>query len=149
MYRNNINDNFVAELRNSYNADFIIDEFENPDKINDWVNEKTYEMIPNILDKISPDFVLGLANALAIDVEWNSPFDCSSTSSEKFSNGKKTYKVEMMHNTYDTNAKYFETNNAKGIILPYAKDNTTQLEFVSILPKNNLKTYIDNLVKTA
>ena len=95
-------------------------------------------MIPKILDTMSKDFVLGLANAIAIDVKWKSEFECINTTSEKFND---KINVEMMHKLYSSNAKYFENDKSKGIIIPY-KDN---LEFVGILPNTDVNTYINNL----
>ena len=77
--KDNISKDYINKLQTSYRSDLIYDVFDTPDKINNWVNEKTYKMIPKILDDMSKDFVLGLANALAIDVEWRMPFDCSKT----------------------------------------------------------------------
>ena len=117
-------------------------------------------MIPKILDEISADFVMGLANAVAIDVEWESQFECVNTRSEEFtkSDGKKI-DVEMMHKTYEGgNTKYFETEDAQGVVIPYSsydKDGKdeydskesefTQLEFVGILPNGTVDEYIEGL----
>ena len=37
--------------------------------------EKTFNMIKDPINDLSSDFVLGIANAIAIDVEWKSKFD--------------------------------------------------------------------------
>ena len=91
------------------NSEIIYDEFTSPEKINNWVNDKTYKMIPSILDSIPEDFVLGLANAIAIDVDWANDFECTSTRSKEFTkeDGSKI-DVSMMHQG-DTYAKYFDT----------------------------------------
>lgn len=156
-YRSKIKDEFKNNLVKEYNSDILYDKFKTPDVINNWVNKQTDGMIERLLDDIDPDFVFGLANALAIDVEWQSPFDCSLTRSEEFkkADGSKI-NVEMMHNTYkNKDFKYLESDDAKGIILPYVSydketgkidyDKESNLEFVGILPNQDVNTYIDNL----
>ncbi len=156
-----VNDSYYEKLK-EYDAELIFDPFNSPDKINSWVKEHTYGMIPSILDDISKDFVMGIANAVAIDVEWESQFECQNTSSEEFTkaDGSKM-KVEMMHATYDRgNTKYFETEGAKGVIIPYQEYDKngkskydsdekefTQLEFVGILPDGKVNDYIEGLTK--
>ncbi len=135
-------------LKNKYQADFLVDEFTSPKVINDWVNEKTNKMIPKILDTISSDFVLGLANAIALDVKWQSEFECNNTISNPFMkvDGSKI-NVEMMHQTYrdGSNVKYLVKDDLKGIILPYREDESGEkLEFIALMP-NDLSQYIEEL----
>ena len=146
-YKKDIKDEYYSLIKTNYNADMIYDDFATPDVINDWVNQKTDGMIPSILDDISSDFVLGLANALAIDVKWQSQFECEMTRSQEFTklDGTK-YNVEMMHQLYESGvAKYFVNDDAKGVVLPYASTSDSRLEFVGILPKNDVSLYIESL----
>ena len=156
-YKKYIKNDFTNNLQKNYQADVILDRFTSPAKINQWVNQHTYKMIPKILDEISKDFVLGLANAIAIDVEWITPFDCDRTEKETFTKtNQEKMQVEMMHQTLEGNAYYFETNESKGIILPYKSYNEkgeedyqegTSLEFVGILPNTDSKSYIEGLTR--
>lgn len=68
-FKDNINQNYIDTLNNTYNAQVVYDDFKNPKKINNWVSNKTYNLINNLYDNISDqDFIL--ANALGIDMEW-------------------------------------------------------------------------------
>ena len=164
MYKDQIEKEFTKNIKTKYNGEILYDEFTTPKVINDWVNEKTNGMIDKILDQVEPNFCLGLANALAIDVEWDSPFECTSTRSQEFTkqDGKKI-DVEMMHQTlkYDSH-KYLENDNATGVIIPYKKyfntettdfkseedyEKTDNLEFIGILPKSDANSYINMLTK--
>ena len=93
-------------------------------------------------------FVLGLANAIALDVKWQSEFECNNTREEKFNlinNQNKS--VEMMHKTYHNgDAKYLKNDEVTGIILPYEESDNVNLEFMAIMP-NDLDTYINNLTQ--
>ena len=149
-YKDLIEDKFKTTLVSKYSSEVIVDDFTSPKVINDWVKDKTKGMIDKVIDTISPNFVLGIANAIAIDVEWEEPFTCNNTTGDEFTkidNSKS--KVEMMHATYDgTGYKYFETENAKGAILPYKKVGNEELEFVGIIPNKDVNTYLSNLTTT-
>ena len=100
-------------------------------------------MIDKILDEIDDDFVLGLANAIAIDVKWNSEFECNNTYEEIFTNKQnKKIGVEMMHQTFKSSSSYLENDNVKGIIIPY--EEKTGLEFIGLLPQKDIDEYIYN-----
>ena len=148
-YKSYINKDFLNNLANNYSSEMLYDKFKTPDVINKWVNEKTNEMIPKLLNRMSPDFVLGLANALAIGVKWQDEFETTDTYKENFKNNKKTTEVDMMHKTYKTeDFKYFKTDNAQGIILSYEEKDGIQLEFVGILPNHDLYDYINKFDET-
>ena len=156
-YKEYVKDTYYKNLKDNYNSEILYDEFITPDVINNWVNEKTNKMIPKILDKMDPNFVLGIANAIAIDVKWDSSFNCNATTSEVFTKIDNTkIKVEMMHKTLESSEyKYLNSANATGVVIPYKKynsktgeedyENGRNLEFIGILPKGNIKEYINNL----
>ena len=143
MYKSVIESSFEKELKNKYNSTVLYDKFKTPKVINEWVKESTDGMIEKILDNIDPEFVLGLANAIAIDVKWSNEFECESTTSEQFDTSNNTMNVEMMHQTYMSGVKYIDEDNIKGITIPY-KEN---LEFIALLPSENLKNYVNNLTR--
>ena len=148
-FKNIIEDKFTQTLKSKYSSDVLVDAFETPEVINNWVKENTKGMIDKILDDMSKDFVLGIANAVAIDVEWESPFECQNTRSAEFTKADGTkMNVEMMHNTYSSSSyKYFKTDSATGVIIPYKSVEKEELEFVGILPNKDVKTYISKLSK--
>lgn len=141
-FKNYVEKTFYDNLKLKFNSEVLYDEFKTPQVINNWVEKNTDGMIKKILNNMSDDFVLGLANAIAIDVEWQSKFECIGTRSEEFtkSDGSKI-NVEMMHNTYKSQYfKYFDYDDIKGIVLPYENN----LEFIGIIP-NDINEYINNL----
>ncbi len=142
-YQKFIEKDFINNLKNKYKSEVLVDEFKTPKIINNWVNKNTDGMIKKILDEMDDSFVLGLANAIAIDVKWDNEFECVNTKKEKFTTiDNKKIDVSMMHNTYTyENVSYIKSDNAKGIILPYERD--TKLEFIGILPNEDMSTYID------
>ena len=159
VYKNDISPNYVNKIKNNYFADILYDPFNTPDKINDWINEKTYKMIPKVIDSLSSDFVLAIANAIAIDVEWKNKFECNNTRRETFTKKDNTkMDTAMMHSENDI--AYIENDNAKGIIKDYAiynkqtgervyeeNNNTVSLEYIAIMPNDNIDNYINKLDK--
>lgn len=144
LYKKDISNKYVKGLKNDYSADVIYDEFKTPKVINDWVNNKTDKMIPVLLDQVDSNFVLAIVNALAINEEWENSFECEKTIKDTFTKKDgSTIKVAMMNGT--NNGTYFETDNAKGVVLPYKSKNDKEgLEFIAILP-NDIDSYINNL----
>ena len=148
-FKDKVKKEYYDILKKTYEAEIKYDEFETPKVINDWVNEKTNGMIDKILDTIDNNFIMGLASALAIDVKWQNQFECDLTWEEEFTklNGEKI-KAEMMHQTYKyENYKYVETKDAKGIIIPYEKEENSnvELEFVGLIPNSDVNTYVNSL----
>ena len=100
---------------------------------------------------------MGIANAVAIDVEWQHEFECIDTTNKEFTKiNNEKYEVAMMHNTYENgeDVKYFETETEKGVVIPYKKYNSkgeeayldgNNLEFVGIFPNDNVKDYVSNI----
>ena len=140
IYDNVIENSFKKELKEKYNSEILYDEFKTPNVINTWVDKSTDGMIKKVIDTISEDFVLGLANAIAIDANWSSQFECNYTTSEKFTRlPGKSMSVEMMHQTYNYDAKYFIGDDYKAVLLPYQEN----LEFIGILPNRSVENYIN------
>ncbi len=167
-YKSDINNTFISALQTKYASDLMFDKFETPKKANDWISEKTYKMIPEAIGELSTDFVLGVANTIAIDVEWKNPFECYNTKSEKFTKIDNTkMNTAMMHGENDV--YYIENDNAKGIVKDYKiydtktnevvweeNENTVALEYIAILPNKDITEYLktfnanelNNLLKT-
>ena len=68
-FKGSIKKTYTDTLLNKYNASVVYDSFNSPDVINAWVKSNTFDLISNIFDDVNEfDFIL--ANALAIDMEW-------------------------------------------------------------------------------
>ncbi len=97
--------------------------------INNWVDEKTEGMIPNILDKIPEDVVMYLVNALAFEAEWQDIYSKTQVSDGKFTlEDGSIQNVEFM---YNEEGRYIETENATGFIKNYSG---RKYAFAALLP---------------
>ena len=117
---------FGAECRKApFNTDTV-------SYINRWVSDKTDDMIPKIIDNLTPDMRSVLVNAVCFDAKWQTPYESEDIKSAKFRNadGSET-ETEMM---YSDETAYLEQNGAVGFLRyydgPYA--------FAGILPPEDL-----------
>lgn len=147
IYKNDVLDSYYQTIKEDYNAEVLYDPFTSPDKINQWVNKETNGMIKKVINDIDPDFVLALANAVAMEEEWRYPFACEMTTNHTFTkaNGKK-YEVAMMFGDYEEGVSYYESEDAIGVTLPYriydretgkeAEEEGEQLDFIGLIPED-------------
>lgn len=81
-YKDSIKENFIKTLKEKYGAEVIYDSFKDPTNINNWVSQKTFNLINNLLDSVSEqDFYL--INALAINMEWKNLIQPTKDSNSK------------------------------------------------------------------
>ena len=68
-FRDQIRSEYISKIQSKYDAEVKFDSFTKPDVVNNYVSEKTFDLIKNITDDISRlDFIL--LNTVAIDMEW-------------------------------------------------------------------------------
>lgn len=108
--------------------------------INDWVKDKTDEMIPEIIQQIDSQTKLLLINALSFNGDWKHPYQAEYTRNDDFfSIDGKIKNVSFMHNE---ESSYIETEKALGIIKKY-KD--SDYAFIALLPQIDIHDYIKQL----
>ncbi len=156
-YKGKINNNFVNQIEAKYAANTMYDSFSSTEGINNWVNGKTFGMIPRALGSIDRNTAMAIVNTVALDIEWKQKMSAQDTHSGKFTKIDKTpIDVAMMKDT--NNFGYLENENARGIIKHYAvydtqtgekataeSQNKLELEYIAIMPKTNINDYINNL----
>ena len=99
--------------------------------INQWASDHTQGMVPKILERINPDGVSYLLNALYFKGIWYRQFDKKRTQQESFTqaDGKKL-SVKMMHQKERFLAA--ENDNYQTVVLPYGNGS---YEMVVLLPR--------------
>lgn len=154
-FKDDIKETYTNNLKENYNVDFIYDDFSSPKVINNWVNKETNGMIDKLLNDIDPEFVLGLANAVAMEEEWQEEFKCELIDKGSFTkiDGKKI-DVSMLTKSYESSASYYKDDTSEALVIPYkkydyktgkeTKKDGEQLEFIGIIP-NDIDNYISNL----
>ena len=139
-----INKYYINKLDKEYGAEIIFDKFNSPKNVNEWVNKKTFKMIPSALNTLDPSVVLVLVNTVAVNLEWEKEFNKENTHSQVFTkvNGT-TIESAMMRSSNDV--KYIKSDKAQGIIKNYKTyDDSSDLEYIAILPEGDIKEYVNN-----
>jgi serine protease inhibitor len=112
--------------------------------INNWVNENTRGKINKIVEKIDPDQMLFLINAIYFKGNWTNQFDKSQTAQYPFYLTSGTQKqLPMMLQKGDY--RYYENEQFQAASLPYGNDG--KISFYVFLPKQNssLQGFYQNL----
>lgn len=98
-FKDSVKSEYTSTLSSKYNAEVIYDEFTSPDNINNWVSNKTFNLINNLIDDVSQnDFFL--INALAIDMNWNNQIHCTTGNKIPCLNGRY-YGINYSHEKLD------------------------------------------------
>ena len=119
----------------------IIDILKDVEQVNKWCSDATHNKIQNILDKLTPNDLMVLINAIYFKGIWKKTFDKNKTYQNNFNNFNKTPIMKDFMNITD-NFDYYENDNIQSISLNYTKDN---LKALIILPRNDdINTYISN-----
>ncbi|MDR1938192.1 MAG: serpin family protein [Tannerellaceae bacterium] len=139
-------DSFKETNRTYYAAEVRNEDFNNPATaglINDWCAENTHDRIPDIIDKISPDAIMYLLNALYFKGVWTIQFDKQATADETFSNLDGTTPLlptmNLKQTFYHAEGETFDL-----LDLPYGNE---AFSMVILLPKEgvSLSSVIDAL----
>ena len=100
--------------------------------INRWCSDHTDGMIDEIIDRISPDAVAYLINALTYENRWLVPYEQEQLRKGIFTDASgNSQKAEFM---YSDENRYFEDELAQGFIKPY-KDG---FSFIAIRPRDGV-----------
>ncbi|GAA6618945.1 serpin family protein [Scytonema sp. NUACC26] len=142
-----LNRDFIQRNQEFYTAKIANLNFKDtnaPNTINQWVNDNTEGKIPKIVEKIDPDQVLFLINAIYFKGRWSDEFDKAQTSDRPFyliSGQQKQHPMMSQKGDY----RYYENQQFQAVSLPYGKDGKVSLYI--FLPKqtSSLKSFYQNL----
>ncbi len=127
---------FIQRNRTFYAAEVESLDFADPStlgQINGWVKKNTQGKITEIVDRIRPDQVMFLINAIYFKGKWMNEFDKGQTTDQAFTlaNGRqKQHPLMSQKGDY----RYYETQRFQAISLPYGEGRTSLYVF---LPKSN------------
>lgn len=115
-----VRNRYVSLLENHYDAFITTQNFSDPatvQAINNWCSEHTSGKITKIIDRIGPDMVMILVNALYFNAPWASAFDEDATAEGIFHGRNGDASVPMMSRRAMYN--YAEYQGARMIEVPY------------------------------
>lgn len=147
-YANYVKEDYKKALTKKYDAEINYDPFNDANNINKWIENKTLGIIKNMVrdDLVqNPLTEMLLINALAIDMEWEDPFDGSKTYGEEFNleNGSRMTATMMHKETKSDSVSYYKDKNITTLTMDLQEYDDTQLELVAIMPEDNLSDYIE------
>ncbi len=137
---------FTNILKEKYNAELQYDSFKNAKNINKWINDTTF----GIISKMVPSSVVSdentkmiLVNALAIDMEWEEQFEDKNTGGKEFTlnDGTTMNASTMSLRTSSKDVSYYTDKNITAISMDLKQYQSTQLEFIGIMPTESLDEY--------
>ena len=140
-----ISRSFLRSSQDFYKADIYPVLFNNSalNQINGWVNEKTHNMIPTILDDIDPTSLMYLINAIAFEAEWQEQYPESAVIKDTFTpEAGKNVTVDYLRSNED----YYISDGdlAKGFVKYYRGKNYA---FAALLPNEgvSISSYVQSL----
>jgi len=137
---------FLARCQDYFGAEANQLDFSDPktvDAINAWVSDKTKGKIEGIINKLDPEDLFVLLNAVYFNGKWQKAFDKQDTSDQDFHLADGSVgKVPMMKQ--DGELSYFENDNFQAVRLPYGDG---RLGMYVFLPREgkDLKGLIENI----
>lgn len=124
---------FVKRGKDYYEASLATLNFDDPaapDTINAWVSKNTEGKIEKIIDRIGPNAVLFLINAIYFKGQWQFEFDKKKTQPDTFKlPGGQKKDVSMMR-AQSENHFYFKGKDFQAIALPYGSGSVSMFIFL-------------------
>ncbi|BAY13676.1 serpin family protein [Calothrix sp. NIES-2098] len=115
-----------------------------PNTINNWVKDNTQGKINKIVDRIDPDQMLFLINAIYFKGKWSNEFDKSQTATLPFYLASGQQKQHPMM-SQDGDYRYQENEQFQALSLPYGKDGKVSLYIFLPKQNSNLQAFYQNL----
>ncbi|TYQ29596.1 serpin family protein [Pseudanabaena sp. UWO311] len=130
---------FLNKVKEFYQAEISNLDFKDPNAantINAWVKKNTKDKIDKIVDRIEPDSMLFLINAVYFKGKWESPFEKSLTKPQPFTlaDGAKIQHPAMSRSG---EYRYYDAPTFQAISLPYGTGRFS-MEIFLPKPKSNL-----------
>jgi serpin B len=141
FYKNSfpIKDNFITTNQNYYQAEVAGLDFtkttETLNTVNGWVNTKTNGKIDKIIEKVDPQDVMYLLNAIYFNGEWKYRFDTKETISLSFTKEDKTV-VQAPTMTIENPFNYYSHQTFQMLEIPYGSGKYSMLIFLPASGKN-------------
>ncbi|GIY46174.1 uncharacterized serpin-like protein TK1782 [Caerostris extrusa] len=144
-----VKEEYKSVLEESFKAFFQEVDFKNENEkaihlVNEWVSEKTHNLIPKLLESLDPSMVMIILNAVYFKGFWMEKFDEKNTFLQYFYNkgDKDEYKqVDMMH--LKEKFPYVEKESFKALQLPYKGED---ISMIILLP--NARDGLEELEKS-
>lgn len=140
------NPDFLQRNQTFYNAEVATLDFNRPEavsQINNWVNQNTAGKITEIIDRLDPEQILFLINAVYFKGNWTIQFNPEQTQDRPFQlldGSQKQHPLMVQQGNY----AYYETDQFQAISLPYGNRRLSMYVFLP-RPQSNLSDFYASL----
>ena len=140
-----VNQKYADLIQEDIGAEIIQDSFESTETLDNWVAEKTFNLIPDSGIKSLDSSNMVLSNALAIQMEWNGALSDYTMDFVDFEGNE--YRIEAIRGTTTREyLKYYIGEDVTVVSLELKEYEGTQLEYVVIMPgTEDLNDFIDRI----
>lgn len=130
-----VEDAFLQKNADAFGAGIYTAPFDDSTQkaINDWVNQYTDKMIPEILDEIPDDAVMYLVNALAFDAKWEKVFETTQVRTGRFTSRAGAEQTGDF--LYGESRQYLSGEHAEGFLKYYEGQ---KYAFAALLPEEGM-----------
>lgn len=142
---NCLNETYANDLKENMNTEAHMLPFNNKavEEINNWVDENTNGMIPELLNEIPPEAAMYLINAIAFEATWSEPYEDYQIKEDRtFTNAAG--EEEQARMLRQTGTLYLENDDATGFLKYYEGG---EYAFIAMLPKEEgpIEDFITNM----
>jgi serine protease inhibitor len=145
--KDKINENYVTNIHEKYNAEVKYDSFKNAENINKWIEDKTMGTIKKMVkdeDLVNAKYTL--VNALAIDMEWQYDIFSEEECLFNYTDEQSAFVKSVDASVHNENILYSSNDDVISVTVPMKKYDNFQFEYIAIMPKNSpLKDYINTV----
>jgi len=163
FYRNSfhIKDNFITTNQNYYQAEVSGLDFSNTTEtlntVNDWVNTQTKGKIDKIIDKVNPEDIMYLLNAIYFNGQWTYSFNTQDTYNQNFTKEDNTA-IQVPTMSIENPFNYYSQTDFQMLEMPYGSGKYSMLIFlpasgkkvddvISQLTTDNITDWISKLTE--
>lgn len=145
-FKDKVLSSYTDTVAKDYDSEIIYDSFSSSANMDNWVKNKTFNLINSIGANITPAAKMVLANALAIQMDWQHQFESDDTTGRTFyqNDGSEITATTMNKTTSVSDISYYKDDDITLLSMPLQPTEESSLEFVAIMPKD-LDSYIKNL----
>jgi serine protease inhibitor len=142
FYRNTfpVKSDFITTNQNFYQAEISGLDFskstEALNKVNGWVNSQTKGKIDKIIEKVNPEDIMYLLNAIYFNGEWTYRFDPKETTNMPFTK-EDNQVVQVQTMTIENPYKLYSNENFQMLEMPYGSGKYSMLIFLPASGKNS------------
>lgn len=127
---------FIKKGTNDYDAK--IEELKHYRQVNEWAKKKTKNNIVRIIDKVPPNVIMILLNAIYFEALWKNKFDPNLTNEKEFFNYNEPNSIRtMMMFSKGELLNYYENNNLQAVKLNY-EPKAKSMSAIIILPHQDI-----------